>query len=152
MSQALWAIAGSFFGSLGFAVLYNLRGKRPLVPAVGGALFWAFYLLFRQFESEKQYHKSRSQLPLVKVGFDMSAMSKVANQIINDGGYPVAEELPLHKSIPYNISSGRIWSMGLTARSRQPYESLHIKIITAVKRLLDGVQEFHEVWAGGDAE
>ena len=102
--------------------------------------------------AEKQYHKSRSQLPLVKVGFDMSAMSKVANQIINDGGYPVAEELPLHKSIPYNISSGRIWSMGLTARSRQPYESLHIKIITAVKRLLDGVQEFHEVWAGGDAE
>lgn len=47
MSQALWAIAGSFFGSLGFALLYNLRGKRPWIPAAGGALFWAFYLLFR---------------------------------------------------------------------------------------------------------
>ena len=47
MSQALGAIAASFFGSLGFAVLYNLRGKRPWIPAAGGALFWAFYLFFR---------------------------------------------------------------------------------------------------------
>lgn len=102
--------------------------------------------------AERQYHKSRSQLPIVKVGFDTSAMAKVANQIINDGGYPIAEELPMHKGIPYNISSGRIWSMGLTARSRQPYESLYRKINLAVNRLLEGKKEFHEVWSGGESE
>ena len=94
--------------------------------------------------AEEKYSKSRSQLPLVKVGFDTSSMSKVANQIINDNAYPVAEELPLHKSIPYNISSGKIWSMGLTARSRQPYESLYAKLNRAIDRLIEG--EIYDVW------
>ncbi len=94
--------------------------------------------------AEEQYSKSRSQLPLVRVGFDTSSMSKVANQIINDNAYPVAEELPLHKSIPYNISSGKIWSMGLTARSRQPYESLYAKLNRAIDRLTSG--EIYDVW------
>ena len=102
--------------------------------------------------AEKHYEKSRSQLPLVKVGFDTSSMAKVANQIINDGGYPVAEELALHKSIPYNISSGRIWSMGLTARSRQPYESLYRKINKAIERLTDGETDIHAVWASSEGD
>ena len=102
--------------------------------------------------AEKHYHKSRSQLPLVKVGFDMSAMAKVANQIINDGGYPVAEELALHRSIPYNISSGRVWSMGLTARSRQRYESLYTKITKAIERLTEGEDDIHAVWASEEGE
>ena len=102
--------------------------------------------------AEKHYGKSRSQLPLVKVGFDTSSMAKVANQIINDGGYPIAEELALHKSIPYNISSGKIWSIGLTARSRAPYESLYRKIIKAIERLHDGEMDIHAVWASEDGE
>ena len=102
--------------------------------------------------AEKHYNKSRSQLPLVKVGFDMSAMAKVANQIINDGGYPVAEELALHKSIPYNISSGRIWSMGLTGRSRYPYEDLYRKITKAIERLTEGEEDIHAVWAADETE
>ena len=97
--------------------------------------------------AERHYGKSRSQLPLVKVGFDTSSMAKVANQIINDGGYPVAAELALHKSIPYNISSGKIWSMGLTARSRQPYEMLYGKIIKAIERMTEGEIDIHDVWA-----
>ena len=101
--------------------------------------------------AEKHYDKSRSQLPLVKLGFDNSSMAKIANQIINDHGYPVAEDIPLHKSIPYNITSGKIWSIGLTARSRQPYENLYNKIITAVDRLQDGITDIHEVWTGEDA-
>ena len=103
--------------------------------------------------AEKSYGKSRSQLPLVKVGFDTSSMAKIANQIINEGGYPVAEELPIHRSIPYNITSGRIWSMGLTARSRHPYESLYAKITNAMQRMGQGETDIHEVWrSGGDEE
>ena len=102
--------------------------------------------------AEKKYGKSRSQLPLVKLGFDNSSMSKVANQIINDGGYPVAEDIGLHKSIPYNITTGRIWSMGLTARCRVPYENLYRKITTAVDRMSEGVTDVHEVWAEGSGE
>ena len=101
----------------------------------------------------KKQGKTRSQLPLVKVGFDMSLMAKVVNQIIQEGGYPVAEDLPMHKSIPYNITTGRIWSMGLTARSRRPYERLYTKLTKAVERLSEGETDIHEVWKSeGDAE
>lgn len=90
--------------------------------------------------------KSKAQLPLVKIGFDTSSMTKIANQIIAERDYPVAEELPLHKKIPYNITSGLVWSTGLTARSRQPFEGLYDKIIRAVDKLLEGESDIREVW------
>lgn len=102
--------------------------------------------------AEDTYGKSRSQLPLVKLGFDTSSMSKITNQIIAESGHPVAEDITLHKSIPYNITSGKIWSMGLAARYRLPYESLFIKINKAMKRLKNGITDVYEVWnIGGDA-
>lgn len=49
MNQDILSVIGSFFGSLGFALLYNTRGRRVLIPAVGGALFWAVYLIFLHY-------------------------------------------------------------------------------------------------------
>lgn len=46
MSRDILTVIASFFGSLGFAVLYNTRGRRLLIPAIGGAFFWAVYLVF----------------------------------------------------------------------------------------------------------
>lgn len=46
MNQDILSVIGSFFGSLGFSILYNTRGRRVLIPAVGGAVFWAVYLVF----------------------------------------------------------------------------------------------------------
>ncbi|MBQ9433909.1 MAG: ParA family protein [Synergistaceae bacterium] len=103
--------------------------------------------------AEDKYGKSRSQLPLVKLAFDSSLMSKVANQVIAESGHPVAEDIALHKSIPYNITSGKIWSMGLAARYRLPYESLYLKVENAMNRLQNGLTDVYEVWtSGGDAE
>ena len=103
--------------------------------------------------AEDKYGKSRSQLPLVKLGFDSSLMSKVANQVIAESGHPVAEDIALHKSIPYNITSGKIWSMGLAARYRLPYENMYLKIENAMNRLKNGMTDIYEVWtSGGDAE
>ena len=73
-------------------------------------------------------------------------MSKIANQIIAERDYPVAEELPLHKRIPFNITSGLVWSTGLTANSRRPYEKLYDKIIKAVEKLQAGIADINEVW------
>ena len=102
--------------------------------------------------AEKQ-GKTPSQLPVVKVGFDTSSMAKIVNQIIQEGIFPIAGELPLHKSIPYNMTSGRIWSVGLPARNRHPYENIYLKITNAVERLRDGEKDVREVWrSGGDAE
>lgn len=95
--------------------------------------------------AERKYGKSQAQLPLVKVGFDDSAIARIANDIINDNGYPVAGDLPYHKSIPLNILSGKIWSMGLMARHRQPYERLFGKLSKAVDRLGSGA-DIHDVW------
>ena len=49
MREFCYAVAASFFGSLGFAVLFNPRGKRILISAVGGAVFWGLYLVFIHF-------------------------------------------------------------------------------------------------------
>ena len=40
-------IISSLLGSFGFAVLYNIRGKKLAVIAIGGALGWTLYLLCR---------------------------------------------------------------------------------------------------------
>lgn len=90
--------------------------------------------------------KERAQLPLVKIGYDSSAMSKIADQLISERDYPLAEDLPLHKRIPFNITSGLVWSTGLMARSRQPFERLYDKILKAVDKLNDGVTDINEVW------
>ena len=108
--------------------------------------FFSLSNLGIMYATAKKAGKEKAQLPLVKVGYDSSVMTKIANQLISERDYPVAEDLPLHKHIPYNITSGRVWSTGLIARSRQPYEHLYDKIITAVDRLCSGVTDINEVW------
>ena len=98
------------------------------------------------YATAKKYGKEVAQLPIVKIGYDTSSMSKIANQLILERDYPVAEDLPLHKRVPYNITSGLVWATGLTARSRQPFERLYEKIIQAVDRLTNGESDIAEVW------
>lgn len=49
MSEAVLSVVTSFFGSLGFTLLYNTRGKRILIPSLGGAAFWGIYLIFLHY-------------------------------------------------------------------------------------------------------
>ena len=95
------------------------------------------------------FDKDRVQLPLVKIGYDNSAMTRIANQIITDSNYPVAADIAMHKKIPYNITLGHIWSTGLTAAARNPYENLFEKIELAGEKLSAGatVSEIGDVWA-----
>lgn len=48
MTVVIQIITG-FIGSLGFAILYNIRGKRLLAAALGGLLSWALFLLLNIF-------------------------------------------------------------------------------------------------------
>ena len=38
-------IMAGFVGSLGFAILFNIRGKRLAAAAVGGLFSWLLYVL-----------------------------------------------------------------------------------------------------------
>ena len=49
MNQDLISVISAFFGSLGFSIIYNIRGLRIWIPAIGGAVFWAVYLIFLHF-------------------------------------------------------------------------------------------------------
>ncbi len=44
MPHALLQTAMACIGSVGFAVLFNIRGKKLLLSGLGGALGWAVYL------------------------------------------------------------------------------------------------------------
>ena len=116
--------------------------------------FFSLSNLGVMYSTAEKSEKETSQLPLVKIGYDNSAMSKIANQIIAERDYPVAEELPLHKRIPFNITSGLVWSTGLTANSRKPYERLFGKIVKAVEKLSEGAEnsEIKNVWVSAKKE
>lgn len=44
MSQFIQIIT-AFIGSIGFAILYNIKGKKLLICGLGGAFSWTIYLL-----------------------------------------------------------------------------------------------------------
>lgn len=46
-------IITGFIGSMGFAVLYNIRGKRFIIAALGGFLSWSLFVLFGFFISNE---------------------------------------------------------------------------------------------------
>lgn len=51
--DALIQIIASFFGTLGFGFLFNIRGKKLFWAALGGMLSWGLFLVFQQiFSSE----------------------------------------------------------------------------------------------------
>jgi len=41
----------SFMGTLSFAILFNIKGKKLFLAALGGGISWFFYLLFLYFDS-----------------------------------------------------------------------------------------------------
>ena len=49
MTEFTQIIAG-FIGTLGFTILFNLRGKRLVFTAVGGFLSWTLFVVFDNFE------------------------------------------------------------------------------------------------------
>lgn len=53
MSHDILSVIASFLGSLGFAILYNTKGLRIFIPAVGGAAFWGMYLIFLNYNDNE---------------------------------------------------------------------------------------------------
>ena len=45
MIQDVMSVIAAFFGSLGFSIIYNIRGQRLWIPSIGGAVFWALSLI-----------------------------------------------------------------------------------------------------------
>ncbi len=43
--EGIVQIIAGFIGSLGFGILFNVRGKRLVVAALGGLVAWALYLV-----------------------------------------------------------------------------------------------------------
>ncbi|MBP3313364.1 MAG: threonine/serine exporter family protein [Oscillospiraceae bacterium] len=49
MKEALLQIFMGAIGSMGFAILFNIRGKRFITATLGAVLSWGSYLLFSRF-------------------------------------------------------------------------------------------------------
>ena len=91
----------------------------------------------------------KNQLPIVKIGYGQTALSRKLDSIIAEKGYPVAGQIPVNRLIPYNIASGRIWATGFSAEMRRPYENLYERVEKAYERMLAG--NFDGAWAESDA-
>lgn len=94
----------------------------------------------------EQCGKSSSQLPLVKVGYDTTRLSKMTEGVLYEQKYPVAGRLPINRLIPYNITAGRVWSTGISADGRRPFELMQERIMKGYNRMLAG--NFDGAWRG----
>lgn len=52
ITNAIQVLAG-LIGSIGFAVLFNIRGKRLVASSIGGGLSWLLYLLLNTYISNE---------------------------------------------------------------------------------------------------
>ncbi len=43
----------AFVGALGFALLFNVRGYKPIIAGIGGALSWIIYLVMNYCMNDK---------------------------------------------------------------------------------------------------
>jgi len=46
-------IITAFIGSLGFALLYNIRGKKLIIAAIGGLISWGLFIVFGWFIADE---------------------------------------------------------------------------------------------------
>lgn len=90
--------------------------------------------------------KSPEQLPLVKIGYDTTKLSRMTEGVLSEQKYPVAGRLPINRMIPYNITTGRIWNAGMSADSRRPFDLMRERIIRGYSRMLNG--DFEGAWRG----
>lgn len=49
MSEFIIAIISSFVATLGYALVYNIKGKNLIVATLGGAFSWAVYLVCQRY-------------------------------------------------------------------------------------------------------
>lgn len=54
MNEIIQIVTG-FTGSLGFGILFNVRGKRLIAAAIGGIISWAVYLLLGLFVPDEAF-------------------------------------------------------------------------------------------------
>ena len=109
---------------------------------------------FTELRNEAGDYKMPFQFPIVKVGFTDTVASREANKNIEKLraiGYTVIMEVPLHAKIPANISSGlkKLWSVGLSALARQPFESVYTRLELLHKKLQE-LRRKNGEWKGDD--
>ena len=46
MTEAIIQIVAAFFGSVGFAVFFRMKGRQILAAGIGGTLTWTIFLIF----------------------------------------------------------------------------------------------------------
>jgi len=54
MKTEIIQILTGFVGSFGFAILFNIRGRRLAMAALGGLLSWTLFIIFSQFMPNEQ--------------------------------------------------------------------------------------------------
>jgi|GEM_PF-1881545 len=94
--------------------------------------------------------KSKEQMPLVCVGFNQSGTNllDVVSAQLSKRGYCIAANTPIIKNIPFNLITGRSWDTGLQMTHRRVYYRLWDDIWAAYQSMLNGSEEYPNIWKG----
>lgn len=134
----------SFFASLGFGLVFNVHGKKLFYAALGGALSWFIYLLFKGwFETDiPQYF-----LSIVAVSLYSEVMARVHKVPVTV--YLIIAFIPLvpgggaYYTMEYfvNGETERFLEMGLYTLSIAAAIAIGIVLVSSLVRLYSASRE-----------
>jgi cellulose biosynthesis protein BcsQ len=113
----------------------------PIQPDVA-----ALANLPRLYALGEKHGKIAQQMPLVKIGFDETALGREIDQELLKMPWPVAATLPQDGHIRYNMSKGYPWAGGMSMPSRAPFTKLYDDILKTLALWKTGE---NAVWEGG---
>ena len=101
----LLQILTGFLGSVGFAILFNIRGKRLAAASVGGGLSWLFYLLLnRLFSNEVLCYFLVSVLLAIYAEVMARVLKTPTTTFITTGLIPLVPGSSLYYTMTYAFS------------------------------------------------
>lgn len=133
------AIIYSFLASLGFAIIFNIRGKNIVVASLGGSVAWFLYLLMETL------HNSNT-VSLFIATFVVSIYSEVMARVFKSpvttytvcGIIPLVPGYGMYYTMYYTISGNlsKATSMGIQTLTGAGAIAVAIVMVSSLSRLL----------------
>lgn len=130
MTDMILQLATAFWGSLGFALLFQVRGKKLLLGSLGGLLAWGVYLWMGCFTGQDVVRYFAASVVLTVYGETMARVVKCpATLLIVIASIPLIPGGSLYRTMEYFMRND------LDAFSRQGLTTVLLAVAIAVGML-----------------
>jgi len=143
MKEMIVQLVTAFVGSLGFALLFHVRGKKLLFGSLGGLLAWGIYLWMGCFTSQDVVRYFVASVALTVYAETMARVVKCpATLFLVTASIPLIPGGSLYRTMQYFLQSDldAFSSQGLTTVALAVAIAVGMLFPTAVFRLLSKIR------------